>query len=73
MGSSKREIKMKQLDKLICEEVNVLEFIREIGQDGKGKIIKIVYSLKEDNYYWLHGEERKEVKNIDKVMKLIVY
>lgn len=63
-------MKYKGFDKILCEEINVLNFTRVIGKDEKDRVIKLVYSLEEDGYYWLHGDERKEVKNEDNLEKL---
>jgi len=48
---------------LICDEVNVKDFSIDCGKDKQGNVIKLNYNQKSKEWYWLKGQERKEVKD----------
>lgn len=59
----------KQLDTIILEEVNIENYDREFGCDESGK--RIALRFDGNNYFWLVGDERREIRNISCVMEII--
>ncbi len=53
----------------ICEEVNVHNFAIDCGISEKGNI-KLNYNRDNNEWYWLVGEERREIKDLDNVAKI---
>lgn len=60
----------KQLDTIILEEVNVENYDREFGVSSEtGKVLKLRFNGEE--YFWMVGDERIEVKNMSATLRLI--
>lgn len=55
-----------QLLDIILDELNVKQVRLVNGVDENGKVVALVY---DGSWYWLHGEEKKEVKNRDIIKK----
>lgn len=60
----------KQLDNILCEEVNVKQLQRDIGKTEKGDLA-LVYIKDVNEYKWLLGEGFVECKNLEAISKLL--
>ena len=50
----------KELDDLLLDEINVKEYTRDMGIEGDGLKISLVYNRKERKYYWEIDKRRME-------------
>ena len=55
---------------MVCDEINVHNFSIDFGKDENDKQIKLNYNRDNAEWYWLHGTERKEVKDKQNIAKI---
>lgn len=54
---------------IICDETNIKNFAIECGKSENG-LIRLNYNQESKEWYWLIGDERKEIKDMSIVDKI---